>query len=33
MLITHGPTDPSTVVEFTDWEAVETFARAVADLE
>jgi len=33
MLITHGPTDPSTVVEFTDWEAVETFARTVAALE
>ena len=25
MLITKGPTDPSVVVEFTDWQAVEDF--------
>ncbi|HEY5633183.1 MAG TPA: menaquinone-dependent protoporphyrinogen IX dehydrogenase [Burkholderiaceae bacterium] len=29
MLITRGPTDPSTVVEFTDWSRVEQFARRV----
>jgi menaquinone-dependent protoporphyrinogen oxidase len=32
MLITHGPTDPSTVVEFTDWAKVEAFAHAVCEL-
>jgi menaquinone-dependent protoporphyrinogen oxidase len=30
MLITHGPTDTSTVVEFTDWQRVEAFARRIA---
>lgn len=30
MLITDGPTDPSTVVEYTDWERVEAFAHRVA---
>ena len=30
MLITHGPTDPSTVVEFTDWASVDDFARRVS---
>jgi len=29
MLLTQGPTDPQTVVEFTDWQQVETFARAI----
>jgi menaquinone-dependent protoporphyrinogen oxidase len=29
MLITKGPTDPKTVVEFTDWAQVEAFARQV----
>jgi menaquinone-dependent protoporphyrinogen oxidase len=33
MLITHGPTDPSTVVEFTDWEKVAAFGRGVAAME
>ncbi|MDD5030762.1 MAG: menaquinone-dependent protoporphyrinogen IX dehydrogenase, partial [Rhodoferax sp.] len=32
MLITQGPTDPSTVVEFTDWSRVEAFAHAVCAL-
>jgi menaquinone-dependent protoporphyrinogen oxidase len=32
MLVTHGPTDPNTVVEFTDWAQVETFALAVCAL-
>jgi len=27
MLITKGPTDPSVVVEFTDWQVVEEFGR------
>ena len=30
MLITKGPTDPRTVVEFTDWQRVEAFAQRVA---
>jgi len=30
MLITNGPTDPNSVVEFTDWRRVEAFARLVA---
>ena len=29
MLITRGPTDPSTVVEFTDWQRVEAFGREI----
>jgi len=32
MLITGGPTDPTSVVEFTDWRAVEAFAGRVAAL-
>jgi menaquinone-dependent protoporphyrinogen oxidase len=32
MLITKGPTDPTTVVEFTDWTKVEVFAHAVCAL-
>lgn len=32
MLITHGPTDPATVVEFTDWEKVEAFARVISEM-
>lgn len=30
MWITGGPTDPATVVEFTDWQAVEAFGRVVS---
>ena len=30
MLITKGPTDPTTVVEFTDWQQVEAFGRRVS---
>lgn len=29
MLMTHGPTDPAAVIEFTDWEQVEAFARRI----
>jgi menaquinone-dependent protoporphyrinogen oxidase len=32
MLITKGPTDPTTVVEFTDWAKVEAFAHAFCEL-
>ena len=30
MLITGGPTDPATVVEYTDWDKVDAFADAIA---
>ena len=32
MRITKGPTDPETVVEFTNWEQVETFGRLVSNM-
>ena len=30
MWLTNGPTDPKTVVEYTDWKQVEAFARLVS---
>ncbi len=30
MLLTGGPTDPATVVEFTDWQKVEAFGHDLA---
>ncbi len=33
MLMTKGPTDPATVVEFTDWHSVDAFARVLCELE
>ena len=32
MWMTQGPTDPRTVVEFTDWNRVEAFAQQVATM-
>ncbi|MBI5259952.1 MAG: menaquinone-dependent protoporphyrinogen IX dehydrogenase [Burkholderiales bacterium] len=32
MWLTHGPTDPRAVVEFTDWQRVDAFARTLAAL-
>jgi menaquinone-dependent protoporphyrinogen oxidase len=32
MWITQGPTDPATVVEFTDWQQVEIFGRVVSEM-
>jgi menaquinone-dependent protoporphyrinogen oxidase len=32
MLLTHGPTDPTTVLEFTDWQQVEAFAEQLGAL-
>ena len=32
MWITGGPTDPAAVVEFTDWQRVDAFARRLAAL-
>jgi menaquinone-dependent protoporphyrinogen oxidase len=33
MYITNGPTDPDTVAEFTDWEQVGKFGRAVSEMQ
>jgi menaquinone-dependent protoporphyrinogen IX oxidase len=32
MWLTHGPTHPDTAAEFTDWNAVDAFARKVCAL-
>ena len=32
MWMTKGPTDPKAVVEFTDWNQVESFGRVVSDM-
>jgi menaquinone-dependent protoporphyrinogen oxidase len=32
MMITGGPTDPSVVVEFTDWKKVEAFGRVICEM-
>lgn len=32
MLLTKGPTDPKTVIEFTDWQQVEEFGRHIGNL-
>jgi len=32
MWITKGPTDPSTVKEYTDWQQVESFADSINDM-
>ncbi len=32
MLMTKGPTDPMTVVEFTDWKQVEAFGHVVSEM-
>lgn len=32
MWMTHGPTAPDACVDFTDWNAVEAFARQVSEL-
>lgn len=33
MLVTKGPTDPTAVVEFTDWHSVETFGQTLTTLQ
>ena len=30
MRLTHGPTDPRAVIEFTDWQQVEAFGRRIS---
>ena len=32
MWMTHGPTDPTAVIEFTDWQQVEVFGRRIGEL-
>ena len=32
MWITHGPTDPAAIVDFTDWNKVEAFGHQLSDL-
>lgn len=32
MLLTRGPTDPDTCIEYTSWQAVDEFAARIADL-
>lgn len=33
MRMTHGPTDPHAVIEFTDWKQVESFGMQVCDMQ
>lgn len=33
MLITGGPTDPTSVVEYTDWDKVDAFADKIAETQ
>lgn len=33
MLITKGPTDPSSVVEYTDWQQVVEFGRRIGEMQ
>ena len=33
MLLTGGPTDPDTCIEYTSWQAVDEFATRVAELQ
>ncbi len=32
MLMTRGPTDPATVVEFTDWKKVKAFGQTISEM-
>ncbi len=33
MLITNGPTNPKTVIEFTDWNKVEVFGKVIGNMQ
>ena len=33
MWVTKGPTDPTTVIDYTNWEKVEDFARVVSEMK
>lgn len=32
MWVTHGPTDPETVIDYTDWRKVEEFGKRVGEM-
>lgn len=32
MWMTHGPTDPKTQIDYTDWKQVENFARTISQM-
>lgn len=32
MWMTHGPTDPSAIIEFTDWEKVDAFGHIISTI-
>jgi len=32
MWMTHGPTDPTAVIEFTDWQQVDAFGQRIGEL-
>ena len=32
MWMTKGPTDPATIIEYTDWQQVEAFGRLISDM-
>ncbi|WP_425257064.1 flavodoxin domain-containing protein [Methylomonas defluvii] len=32
MWMTNGPTNPNLVIEFTDWESVNAFAKRICDM-
>jgi menaquinone-dependent protoporphyrinogen oxidase len=33
MKMTHGPTDPSTVIDYTDWDDVAAYGRRLLTLQ
>jgi menaquinone-dependent protoporphyrinogen oxidase len=33
MLITKGPTEPKAVIEFTNWQQVESFGMRISEME
>ena len=32
MLMTKGPTDPKTIIEYTDWHKVDEFGHIIANM-
>jgi menaquinone-dependent protoporphyrinogen oxidase len=32
MWMTKGPTDPTAVIEFTDWQKVDAFAQLISEM-
>jgi menaquinone-dependent protoporphyrinogen oxidase len=33
MFMTHGPTDPSTIIDYTNWQQVESFGNKIANMK